>query len=135
MITNVLYATLYVSDQDKALAFYRDTLGLEVRADYSGPEGRFLTVGVPGASVEFVLWPAHGVRPFADADAEPGVVPGPVVLETGDLKAVFDDLASKGVAFEEPAPVVYPFGVRATALDPDGNRISLRQRRTPERSS
>jgi len=38
MLHNIMYVTLYVSDQDKALAFYTDALGLEKRADHSGPE-------------------------------------------------------------------------------------------------
>lgn len=129
MITSVLYTTVYVTDQDRAVDFYRDKLGLEVTTDYSGPEGRFLSVGMKGGNVDLVLWPTAEVRPVNDAEAEPGVVPGPIILETDDLRGLFEDLAAKGVGFEEPAPVDYPFGVRATALDPDGNRISLRQRR------
>ena len=44
MLKNLMYVTVYVSDQDRALAFYTDTLGLEMRADNPTPWGRFLTV-------------------------------------------------------------------------------------------
>ena len=47
MLKDLMYVTVYVSDQDRALSFYTDNLGLEKRVDYSGPEGRFLTVA-PG---------------------------------------------------------------------------------------
>jgi len=56
-------------------------------------------------------------------------VPGPVILESNDLRADFEVFSSRGVTFEESEPVDYPFGVRITAIDPDGNRISLRQQR------
>jgi catechol 2,3-dioxygenase-like lactoylglutathione lyase family enzyme len=129
MPSNVMYATLYVTDQDKALTFYTDALGLEKRLDYPGPEGRFLTVGVPNSPVEIILWPGSAVSPDPAAGVEPGTVPGPVILESDDLTQEFEALRARGVTFEEPAPVDYPFGVRITALDPDGNRISLRQQR------
>ena len=54
-------------------------------------------------------------------------VVGPVFLESDDLRKEFAVLQSRGVEFVEPEPVDYPFGVRVTALDPDGNRIELRQ--------
>ena len=60
---------------------------------------------------------------------EPGTVPGLVFLETDDLAEAFKVLDSRGgIRFEEPEPTPYPFGVRLTVLDPDGNRIALRQR-------
>jgi catechol 2,3-dioxygenase-like lactoylglutathione lyase family enzyme len=128
MLTNVMYATLYVADQDQALKFYTDELGLEKHVDYSGPEGRFLTVGVPGHPLEIILWPGQPA-PAPPVDAEPGTVPGPVILESDDLRKDYEVLRQRGVTFEEAEPVDYAFGVRVTAVDPDGNRISLRQQR------
>jgi catechol 2,3-dioxygenase-like lactoylglutathione lyase family enzyme len=128
MLKNLMYVTVYVSDQDRALAFYTDGLGLKTRIDAPGPYGRFLTVAPGDESVEILLWPGNpGQGPAADA-AEPGLVPGPVFLESDDLRKEFEELRSRGVGFVEPEPVDYPFGIRATALDPDGNRIELRQR-------
>jgi catechol 2,3-dioxygenase-like lactoylglutathione lyase family enzyme len=124
-----MYATLYVTDQDKALEFYVDGLGLEKRVDYPGPDGRFRTVGVPNTPVEIILWPGNAAPP-PSAD---GTVPGLVLLESDDLRQDFEALRARGVTFEEREPVDYPFAVRITALDPDGNRISLRQR--PQRDS
>ncbi|MFD5328188.1 VOC family protein [Streptomyces sp. NPDC127092] len=127
MPTGLMYVTIYVTDQDRALEFYTEGLGLEKRLDFPGPDGRFLTVGIPGSPVEIILW-SH-----AAAAGQPGgtAVPGPLVLECEDLRKDFDVMRRRGVVFEESAPVDYPFGVRVEAVDPDGNRISLRQRRKP----
>jgi len=55
-------------------------------------------------------------------------VSGSIFLESDDLFKEFEVLRSRGVTFVQPEPERYPFGVRLTALDPDGNRIELRQR-------
>ncbi|MFD1537427.1 VOC family protein [Nonomuraea guangzhouensis] len=123
MLTNIMYVTVYVTDQDRALEFYTEGLGLEKRIDYPGPESRFLTVGVAGSPVEIVLWSGQplGERPSGD--------PGPLFLESDDLRKDFEVLRRRGVTFDQPEPEDYPFGVRIEAVDPDGNRISLRQQR------
>ncbi|MFG2593949.1 VOC family protein [Streptomyces sp. NPDC048438] len=127
MLTNIMYVTIYVTDQDRALKFYAEGLGLEKRLDFPGPDGRFLTVGVPGSSVQIILW-AH-----APAAGQPGGAgaPGPLILESEDLRKDFEIMRRRGVTFEESEPVDYPFGVRVEAVDPDGNRVSLRQQRKP----
>lgn len=129
MPKNMMYSTLYVTDQDEALTFYTEALGLEKRVDFPGPDGRFLTVGVADSPVEIILWKGDPATPGNPEGGEPGTVPGPVILESYDLQQEFTVLRDRGVTFEEPAPVDYPYGVRVTALDPDGNRISLRQQR------
>lgn len=122
MFYNVMYTTLFVSDQNKALEFYTK-LGFEKRADYVGPEGRFLTIGFKGQSLEVILWPGTQGR----ANKEQRV--GPLFIESDDLSKDFDTLRAKGVRLVEAEPEDYPFGVRATAIDPDGNPVSLRQRK------
>ncbi|HEU5333827.1 MAG TPA: VOC family protein [Actinocrinis sp.] len=135
MLSKLMYVTLYVSDQDRALEFYTDGLGLEKRIDYTGPDGRFLTIAPAGESVEIILWPgASHQTPTADEAQQPGIMPGPVFLESEDLAKEFEVLRARGVTFMEAEPVQYPFGVRVTALDPDGNRVELRQRRQPRSS-
>lgn len=68
MLTNIMYVTIYVTDQDRALEFYTEGLGLEKRVDFSGHDGRFLTVGVPDSPVQILLW-SH-----AAAAGQPGDV-------------------------------------------------------------
>ncbi|MEU3776338.1 VOC family protein [Streptomyces sp. NPDC032472] len=127
MLTNIMYVTLYVTDQERALSFYTEKLGLEKRVDYPGPEGRFLTVGVPGSPLEIILWP-RAAAAGQPAELRPGTTPGPVFLESDDLRADFKVFRDRGVTFDQPEPEDYGYGVRVEAVDPDGNRISLRQR-------
>ncbi len=135
MLTRIMYTTLYTTDQERSLKFYTESLGLEKRSDFSGPEGRFLTVGLDDCSVEVILWPGDPDLRMPPPGFEPGVVPGPVILESGDLMYDVEALRRRGVTFEEPGPVPYAFGIRITAIDPDGNRISLRQQRRRSGSS
>ncbi len=127
MLTNIMYVTLYVTDQERALRFYTEQLGLQKRIDHPGPDGRFLTVGVQGSPLEIILWP-HAAASGQPAEQQPGGTPGPVFLESDDLRADFKVFRDRGVTFDQPEPEDYGFGIRIEAVDPDGNRISLRQR-------
>src|ERR671931_234906 len=63
MLKKVVYVALLVSDQDKALDFYTNVIGLEKRLDSPTPAGpRFVTVGVEGQDFELVLWPGTPAR-------------------------------------------------------------------------
>lgn len=55
MLNKIMYVTIYVTDQDRALEFYTEGLGLEKQLDFPGPDGRFLTVGVPDSLVQIIL--------------------------------------------------------------------------------
>ncbi|MCX4748189.1 VOC family protein [Kitasatospora sp. NBC_01287] len=127
MLTNIMYVTLYVTDQDRALRFYTEQLGLEKRVDHPGPDGRFLTVGVPGSALDIILW-SNTAASGQPAGPQQGATPGPVLLESDDLRADFKVFRDRGVPFDKPEPEDYGFGIRIEATDPDGNRISLRQR-------
>lgn len=128
MFIKIMYFVQLVSDQDKALDFYTK-LGFEKRVDYPGPEGRFLTLGYPGQDVELMLWKGTAM-PFKDnAEASDGLNLGTIFIESDDLRRDFEVLRSKGITFTQLGPEDYPFGVRIAALDPDGNRIELRQRK------
>jgi hypothetical protein len=54
---------------------------------------------------------------------------GPLIIESDDPTKDFEMLQSKGVQFVAPASENYPLGVRIEALEPDGDRVSPRQRR------
>ena len=126
MFTKVMYVTVIVSDQDKALAFYT-RLGFDKRIDYPGPDGRFLTLGFKGQDVELLVWKGEVVS-STDASETTPALNGSVFIESDDLKEDCRVLASEGIPFETQAED-YPYGVRATVLDPDGNRVELRQRK------
>ncbi|MGH6859523.1 MAG: VOC family protein [Phyllobacterium sp.] len=122
MFSKIMFATLFVSDQDKALDFYTGTFGFEALADNPGPEGRFLLIHYKDQGWPVLLWPGTGGHAQSEADRM-----GTVFLQSDDLRKDFAALKARGVKFVEPQPEDYPWGVRVTALDPDGNRIALRQ--------
>ena len=126
MFSKIMYLTLFVTDQDKALDFYTRAFGFQKRSDHAGPEGRFLTIALNEGAPEVLLWPGTAGRAITTPGA---AAPGPLFIESDDLKKDFETLRARGVTFADPEPVNYPYGMRAEALDPDGNWVCLRQRR------
>lgn len=130
---NVTVSTMFIPvyDPDAALAFYRDALGLEVRADVASDGFRWVTVGAPGQDVDIVLSQPHGGRSQADGDALLALVTKgslqAVIFRADDLDATFERLRSSGAeVLEEPTD--QPWGVRDCALrDPSGNLVRIQQ--------
>jgi len=103
MLKKRVYVALLVSDQDKALDFYTNVIGLEKRGDYPTPDGpRFLTVGVKGQDFELVLWPGTPGR------AKPGSAV--YTIEVENCRMAFETLKSRGVEFEAPEILEFPWG-------------------------
>ena len=134
MIQRLSHTTIYVVDQDRARSFYVDKLGFEVRADMTMGAFRWLTVGPkaqPG--IEMILMPIteSPMMDAATAEALRGLVArgalGCGVFETDDCQATYDDLVTKGVAFQSP-PAQRPYGLEAMLKDDSGNWFSLVQR-------
>jgi predicted enzyme related to lactoylglutathione lyase len=126
VLEKVFYTSVLVSDQDKALDFYTNVIGLEQRADNPTPDGpRFLTVGVRGDGFQLVLWPG------TPGQAEPvlGRIPASVTIETEDCRKTFEELRTRGVQFETDV-LEYPWGYVALFEDPDGNRLQIREGRS-----
>lgn len=126
MFSKIMFATVFVSDQDKALDFYTRNFGFEKMADNPGPEGRFLLMSYKGQGWPVLLWPGTGGRARSETDQM-----GAIFLQSDDLRKDFAQLKARGISFIEPEPEDYTWGVRVTALDPDGNRIALRQQGNP----
>ena len=122
MFNKILFATLLVSDQDQAINFYTSHFGFEKMVDNPGPEGRFLLIGYKNQGWPVLLWPGKARRAESEEDRT-----GVIFLQSDDLRKDFAALKERGIEFIESEPEEYAWGVRATALDPDGNRISLRQ--------
>jgi catechol 2,3-dioxygenase-like lactoylglutathione lyase family enzyme len=123
MFSKIMYVTVFVSDQERALDFYTRNFGFKKRVDYNGAEGRFLTIALKDQEFEVLLW----LGSAGQAKTTPGV--GPLFIESDDLQKDFAALKASGVEFLEPGPETYPFGLRVTALDPDRNPVALRQTR------
>ncbi len=132
-ITN---AQLWVHDQDEALAFYTQKVGMEVRMDVTLPEMgnfRWLTVGPAGQpDVAIVLMPIPG-PPMMDAETAEQVrslmakgFAGTIFLTTDDCHAAYQELTARGVPFVEQ-PEERPYGIDSSFRDPSGNHIRLTQ--------
>jgi uncharacterized glyoxalase superfamily protein PhnB len=127
-------AHLWVHDQDEALAFYTDKLGMEVRADVTLPEMgdfRWLTVGPPGQDDVSIALMAIPGAPVMDPDTAEQVrqlmakgFAGTVFLTTDDCRASYEELKARGVEFTEP-PEERPYGIDAGLRDPSGNALRL----------
>lgn len=120
-----------VHDPDLALAFYRDTLGLELRGDVARGGSRWVTLGAacqPGISIVLTNY-VHGSPADADTVAAllaKGAMNG-VHFRTGDLDAVFGKIRASGADIvQEPAD--QPWGTRDCAVrDPSGNLVRIDQ--------
>jgi uncharacterized glyoxalase superfamily protein PhnB len=123
-------------DPDAALAFYRDTLGFEVRNDVGYGGMRWITVGPvdqPGTSI--VLYPP-GADPGMTDDERRTIAEmmakgtyAMLILATADLDGVFAKLEASGAEITQE-PTDQPWGVRDCSVrDPSGNMIRINQLR------
>ncbi|MFI9511061.1 VOC family protein [Nocardia sp. NPDC052566] len=126
------HVAILVGDQDQALAFYRDVIGLEVRQDMPFPGGRWLTVGPVGQpGIEFILEnpgmnPNDEARAAAEARLASGAQ-GTLIFTTESADATFARLRDAGAEVEQEL-VDQPYGVRDCGFaDPWGNHIRFSQ--------
>jgi len=125
----------WVHNQDEALAFYTKTLGWEVRADVimQGWNFRWLEVGPVGQpDAGLVLMPVPG-PPMLDQESSAALADlvakgagGTLFLQTDDCQASYDELAARGVTFNDP-PTKQAYGIDTSFRDPSGNNIRLTQ--------
>jgi catechol 2,3-dioxygenase-like lactoylglutathione lyase family enzyme len=133
-------AQVWVHDQEEALAFYTEKLGMEVSADVTLPEMgdfRWLTVSPPGQEdVSIVLMAIPG-PPMMDEETTRQIeelmakgYAGTVFLTTDDCRADYERLKARGVEFTE-APEDRPYGIDSGFRDPSGNSIRLTEVKLP----
>lgn len=129
-------AQLWVHDQDEALAFYTQKLGMEVRTDVTMAEMgnfRWLTVGPVGQPEVAIVLMAIPGAPVMDDETSEQVrtltakgFAGTVFLTTDDCRASYEELNGRGVEFVEK-PEERPYGIDSGFRDPSGNSIRLTQ--------
>ena len=129
-------AQLWVHDQDEALAFWTQKVGMEVRSDVTLAEMgnfRWVTVGPPGQEDVAITLMAIPGPPVMDAETAEQVrnlmakgFAGTVFLTTEDFDADYGALKSRGVEFSEE-PEERPYGIDCGFRDPSGNSIRLTQ--------
>ena len=132
MFNNISRSQLFVLDQDEALDFYTNSLGLEVAADVDLGFMRWLTVRVPGDQPRDPArapGPArHGRRTAAQVRdlVTKGAIGGALFLTTDDAQSTFETLKDRGVDItDEPTP--RPYGIDFGIRDPFGNAIRIGQ--------
>jgi predicted enzyme related to lactoylglutathione lyase len=127
---------LWVFDQDEALKFYTEKLGMEVRQDVTLAElggFRWVTVGPAGQPDVAITLMALPGEPVMD-DKTAGQVrdltakgfTGTVFLTTDDCQASYEELSSRGVEFIDK-PFKQPYGIDSSFRDPFGNHFRLTQ--------
>jgi uncharacterized glyoxalase superfamily protein PhnB len=123
---------LSVDDHEKAIAFYRDALGFEVRNDVKAYGMRWTTLGSPAQpDVSVVLEPPAADPGISASDRAlmgdllaKGLL-GRLILTTADVDATFDRIQATGAEVVQE-PMDQPYGVRDCAFrDPAGNLIRI----------
>jgi catechol 2,3-dioxygenase-like lactoylglutathione lyase family enzyme len=136
MDINIHASFLPHDDPDASLAFYRDTVGFEVRNDVGNGKMRWITVGPanqPDTSI--VLYPPAATPGITDeerriiAEMMAKGTYGTLLLATKDLDGTFEILQA-GDAEVAQEPTEQPYGVRDCAFrDPAGNMIRIQELR------
>ena len=123
-------------DPEASLAFYRDTLGFEVRLDVGSDTMRWITVGPPGQPDTAIVLHPPAVDPGITEDERRTIAEmmakgtyAMINLATADLDGTFEKLAASGAEVVQE-PIDQPYGIRDCAIrDPAGNLVRIQQLR------
>jgi catechol 2,3-dioxygenase-like lactoylglutathione lyase family enzyme len=133
MLKSINISHVWVLDQDEALEFYVNKLGLEVRNDVPLGFMRWLTVGVPGESGREILLETPGPPAMDEATADQvralvskGATGFTVGFNTDNVQETYDTLLARGVEFTQE-PVTRDYGTDVGLRDPFGNHIRIVQ--------
>ena len=120
--------TVYVDDQDRALHFYAEVLGLAKKTDFSQGQYRWLTVGSPedpgGTELQLALNSNPAAKAFQQAMFQQGQPA--VMFFTDDVKGDYERIKARGAEFTMP-PTDVTGSTIAMLNDTCGNRIQLTQ--------
>ena len=137
MIKALSHTTIWVLDQDEALAFYTGKLGFEVRTDATMDTFRWLTVSPPNQPEHelILLEPGPPMMDEQTAGQVKALVAkgalGPGAFETEDCRSTFAALSGAGVNFLSE-PIERFYGIEATFRDNSGNWFSMTERAEPQ---
>ncbi len=134
MLNAIIISHVWVLDQDEALKFYVDKLGLEVKNDIDLGFMRWLTVGVPGDAGREILLERPAPPSMDTAAAEQvrelltkGATGFTVGFSTDDCRKTYETLLARGVEMTQE-PVEQSYGIDFGLRDPFGNNIRVTQR-------
>ena len=133
-LKKLTHTQVWVLDQDEALDFYTQKLGLTVREDAQlGDEMRWLTVGPEDQPDMEIMLLTPGPPPLSEEVAEQvraliahGAI-GTCIFEVDDCQATYEELKGRGVEFTQE-PVERFYGIDAAFRDPFGNHFRMTQR-------
>jgi uncharacterized glyoxalase superfamily protein PhnB len=136
MDITIHYAFLPHTDPDAALAFYRDTLGFEVRNDVGYEGMRWITVGPANQPDTSIVLHPPAADPGITDDERRTILEliakgsyTAITLATKDLDGVFERLQASGADVVQE-PTEQPYGVRDCAFrDPTGNLVRINELR------
>ena len=139
MLKQLANVQVWVHDQDEALAFYTEKLGLELREDVTVPEMgnfRWLSVGVPGQDdVAIVLMAVPG-PPVFEEETRAQIhallakgASGGLFFVTDDVHGTYEELKGRGVDFTQE-PTEQPYGIDAGFRDVSGNHFRMVESRS-----
>jgi uncharacterized protein YjbI with pentapeptide repeats len=118
MIGAIKTIGVYVADQQKAVEFYTQKLGFEVRRTLPmGPQANWVEVAPAGAQTCLVLYPKSMMTNWAELKPS-------VVFHCLDVESTCKRLEAAGVRVVMP-PTALPWGAFAKFADPDGNEFGL----------
>jgi catechol 2,3-dioxygenase-like lactoylglutathione lyase family enzyme len=136
MLKQLTHTQIWIHDQDEALAFYTEKLGMELREDITVPElgnFRWLSVGIPGQDVAITLMTVPG-PPVFDEETRAKIndllakgAAGGLFFFTDDINRTYEELRGRGVEFLKE-PTEQPYGTDAGFRDPSGNNFRMMQR-------
>ncbi|HXM55550.1 MAG TPA: VOC family protein [Candidatus Dormibacteraeota bacterium] len=133
MLNAITISHVFVLDQEEALDFYVNKLGLEVSQDIDLGMMRWLTVRVPGTTDREILLERPGPPGMDEASAAQirelvtkGATGFTVGFSTADCQKTFETLKSRGVEFTQE-PVEHFYGTDIGIRDPFGNHIRIVQ--------
>lgn len=134
MNLSITHTVLFVDDQDKALAFYTDVLGMKVHTDADLGDMRWLTVHPPSQpELEIILEPLGmgGMRSPEDIATMTELLAkgtlNALIFRSEDVNADFEKVRASGAEIMQE-PIDQPYGVRDCAFrDPAGNHLRLSQ--------
>jgi catechol 2,3-dioxygenase-like lactoylglutathione lyase family enzyme len=133
MLNSLGTTQIYVLDQDEALAFYVDKLGLEVHTDVDLGFMRWLTINVPGSPDRAILLERPGAPALSDETAaqvrdmvSKGASGGHLFFRCDDAFKTHAELKERGVEITEE-PVDRDYGIDFGLRDPFGNHIRIGQ--------
>jgi catechol 2,3-dioxygenase-like lactoylglutathione lyase family enzyme len=123
MISHIHATTVVVSDQDKAIRFYRDVLGWDLTDDVPmGPNMRWVTVAPKGAATRIALslpsW--YTQKPSLEMGINTGIA-----FATPDMKSTHAELKKRGVRFKSDPEMMPWEKLGVWFFDPDGNEFFM----------